>query len=51
MVVSNNLLKRESNIRITLKDGSQEVRTYKLEDINAKVKQDEKEITDDEKEE
>lgn len=51
VVVSNNLLKRESNIRITLKDGSQEVRTYKLEDINAKVKQDEKEITDDEKEE
>ena len=47
VVVSNNLLKRESNIRVTLKDGSSEVRTYKLEDINAKVKQNESELTDD----
>ena len=45
-VVSNNLLKRECNVRVTLKDGSQEVRTYKLEDINAKVKQNESEITE-----
>lgn len=50
-VVSNNLLKLECSVRVTLKDGSQDIKTYKLEDINAKVKQDEKDITDDEKEE
>ena len=38
-VVSNNLLRQECEIRITLKDGSQDVRTYKLEDLIAKEKQ------------
>lgn len=47
VVVSNNLLKRESNIKVTLKDGSSEVRTYKLEEINAKIKQNENELTED----
>ena len=46
-VISNNLLKQECTVRVTLKDGSQDVKTYKLEDIGAKVKQNESEITDD----
>ena len=45
-VISNNLLKQECTVRVTLKDGSQDVKTYKLEDISAKVKQNENEITD-----
>lgn len=46
IVVSNNLLKQECNIRVTTKDGGQEIKTYKLEDIKAKVKQSETELID-----
>lgn len=46
-VVANNLLKRECTVRVTLKDGSQDVKTYNLEDINAKFKQNENDIPDD----
>lgn len=46
VVIGNNLLKQECDVRVTLKDGSQEVRTYHLSDINAKVKQSEDDVSD-----
>lgn len=39
VVVANNLLKQECDVRITLGDGSQEVRTYKLSEVNAPERQ------------
>ena len=47
-VISNNPLKGECTVRVNLKDESQDIRTYKLEEINAKVKQNANEITDSE---
>jgi cell fate regulator YaaT (PSP1 superfamily) len=46
VVIANNLLRRESTVRITGEDGGTEIKTYPLEKINAKVKQDENEIND-----
>lgn len=45
-VVSNDLLRQEVKVRITAKDGSSELRIYPLDQINAKYKQNEEEITD-----
>lgn len=49
VVTSNDLLRREVTVKITTEDGGVEVKTYPLEKIYAKVKQNEKEITDDDK--
>lgn len=46
-VLSNDMLRQEVKVRINLPDGSQDIRTYPLDKINAKYKQNETEITDD----
>ncbi len=49
-VISNDLLRQEVTVRINLPDGGVEIRTFPLAKITAKVKQNEKEIPDDDKE-
>ena len=49
VVTANDLLRREVTVKITTEDGGVEVKTYPLEKIYAKVKQNEKEISDDDK--
>lgn len=46
-VLSNDLLRQEVKLRMTADDGSIENRTYPLDQINAKYKQSEDEISDD----
>lgn len=48
-VTANDILRREVTVKITTEDGGVEMKTYPLEKIYAKVKQNEKEIPDDEK--
>ncbi len=40
-VVSNDILRQECNVRITLEDGTSDVRKYKLDSLGAKTKQQE----------
>ena len=49
VVTANDLLRREVTVKITTEDGGVEIKTYPLEKIFAKVKQNEKEISDDDK--
>lgn len=46
-VVAHDMLKQEVKVRISLDDGSQEVRAYPLAKINAQYKQNTEELTDD----
>lgn len=46
-VLNNDMLRQEVKVRLTADDGSIEVRTFPIEDINAKFKQSEEEIGDD----
>ena len=48
-VTANDILRRMVTVRITTEDGGVEVKTYPLEKIYAKVKQNEKELPDDDK--
>lgn len=46
-VLSNDLLRQEVKVRLTAEDGSIEVRSFPIEQINSKFKQNEDEISDD----
>ena len=46
-VVGHDMLRQEVKIRFTSEDGSQEIKTYPLEKINAQQKQSTEELTDD----
>lgn len=45
-VIGHDMLKQEVKVRLTLDDGSQEVRSYPLEKVNAKYRQKTEELTD-----
>ena len=49
VVTANDILRREVTVRLTTEDGGVEVKTYPLAKIFAKVKQNEKEISDEDK--